>query len=119
MPSPPSTPPTFSFQSLKPTDPYYPHWVSLRRRARVEDAAAYAGLALLAYAMMSGRMAANLFGPPPEVLLFLLWGIVMLAVRCYRLRWPCPRCGRPFYWGGLIEFSPVVGKCRHCGLPES
>jgi len=42
-------------------------------------------------------------------------GFVVVAVRLQRF--PCPRCGHPFFMGSL-SYWPFARQCRHCGLPR-
>jgi hypothetical protein len=46
--------------------------------------------------------------------------IVVAFVDLWRLVWPCPRCGKWFYWYlGLIQVVwPFARHCLHCGLPK-
>ena len=61
-----------------------------------------------------------------------MWAFYMLLVICAVIgfstliytwtrlgRWPCPRCGQPFFaWGpfGNLGSNPFKMKCRNCGL---
>lgn len=44
------------------------------------------------------------------------WALAWV-VAVYRYAWwPCPSCGRPFFYG--LYFAPWAHSCMHCGLPK-
>lgn len=103
------------FRFLKPGDPYYPNWIEMRRRTR-QSWLAFAVWPFLSFLLGFALLPLGLPGIP------LLWGGALAAcpffvVQWRRVYWPCPRCGRPFYydWG---YWGIFVDKCLHCGLSE-
>jgi hypothetical protein len=105
----------FTFRFLKPTDSYYLHWVALRRRRR---AAWCLFASSLPMGVLLGVALHHLFG------LNGIWAIA-LSVACatavaqyLNFTWPCPRCGKPYYWN-LWDWRLrlFVDDCRHCELP--
>jgi hypothetical protein len=48
-----------------------------------------------------------------------IFGVCLILFVCsllWMMFWPCPRCRRPFASKGY-SISPILAKCRHCGLP--
>jgi hypothetical protein len=105
----------YVFRRLTPADPYSPAWDDLRRRVRKERVAWVLAMpfAVLAGLWWTDWRAVPWWGWLPA----LLGWAVSQGLSWHRERWPCPRCGRPFYqrtWG----FWLFATHCVHCGLPE-
>src|SRR3989442_765481 len=106
----------YRFNFVKPDDPYYPNWVEKRRRARIFWLCSLAWLPVTFLSVLfiwwgfDTEVQWGLLGAIPTT-------IVYVGVRFYTLEWPCPRCGRPFYYVPWF-FFPFADNCLHCGLPE-
>jgi hypothetical protein len=109
---------SFLFSFLKPDDPYYANWVSMRRRWQIFWLVF--GLNAPAFLAVSGLFQVLLrpHEPPwiivPIVLLFA--GADGGALH-YVKRWPCPRCRNPFYSTFWVHW-PFATRCLHCKLPR-
>src|SRR5260370_3248799 len=100
------------FRILKPTDPYYSLWVKNRIRTRI---GCFLWIGFMPAIFLSGFLFWFLFGWAWPI--GAIPGIVIhMAIYCYVIFWPCPRCGRPFnltLWRGYWS-----DNCLHCGLPK-
>ncbi len=47
---------------------------------------------------------------------FLLGWVIVAQVRL--LRWPCPRCSKPFFLRNLVFGNLFAKRCVHCGFPK-
>ena len=101
--------PGFTFRALMATDPYYPNWLDLRRRDVVDGAVLAASLLAM---VLTHQLTEYLWLP-----VVVSFGGVLLA-RWHRVRWPCPRCGRPFDRRLVREYLAANSRCGHCGLPK-
>src|SRR4051794_36983117 len=112
------------FKGLRPSDPYYPNWLSLRRRVIGGRLALVVMLACLAWSMIVRQT-----GGPAELTAMVSLALAMVAnlfvgYRWSWRRWPCPRCGKQFYVSDLhcgIPLEPRFPEhthCVHCNLPE-
>jgi len=107
---------SFTFRFLKPSDPYFPNWVDMRRRTVLAwvGFAAFGPLSLLLdfFCFLAFRLEGLPWVALPGVLLF-------FGLAIYQGLWPCPRCGNPFYSsGGMLLYWPFANNCLHCKLPE-
>ena len=108
----------YLFTFLKPRHAYYPQWLEMRRRRKIEWIAWAAWIPvtmLLALLVLPLSMALD-----TELPMLLTAAATMIAlgvVRLWRLRWPCPKCGRPFASSWGIS-SLLSDSCLHCGLPR-
>src|SRR5436309_3088328 len=94
---------SFRFEDLKPSDPYYRAWLSLRRRTRADYLLGMVAMFCVVENLFVG-WSASLFGLDPSLWLLLLMLLVYLPLTWYRGKWPCPRCGKPFFYSvRLIE----------------
>jgi ribosomal protein S27AE len=62
-----------------------------------------------------GDLAGNIFGTNRTLMMYVAVALSLLwfAVAAFRLlRWPCPRCGRPF----LASQDPWERRCGNCAL---
>lgn len=93
-----------------------PSWQGYRRRSRAAMIGLVVGLPATVALGISLKLT---FGPHVEEFLFpvvmttwaLIWGV--LAFRL--VRWPCPRCAKPWLAGQGIELG-APRKCAHCAL---
>jgi ribosomal protein L37E len=44
------------------------------------------------------------------------WMVLFAGSQVWRVMWRCPRCGRQFFFSGLINV--FARRCMHCGLPK-
>ena len=107
---------SFMFHFLKPGDPYYSHWVNMRRRTRK------AWLAVALWPPSTFLVSAIfrlVFGSDDLSFLLaaLFTGCICFAFGLNQVAWPCPRCGNPFY-RTLGLYWGWTNHCLHCGLPE-
>lgn len=49
-------------------------------------------------------------------LIGLVWFPTSMVLGARWLFWPCPRCGRPYFFRGLYRQLGAT-RCRHCDLP--
>ena len=100
---------------LKPEDPYYPNWVNMRQRTR----AAWFAIALwLPTTFLFSGVLRLIFGLDGSF----FWAAlpttcIVIVFRVYQTTWPCPRCGRSFYWT-CCAYWGFTSCCLHCRLPE-
>jgi hypothetical protein len=100
---------------LAPSDRYFGAWVELRRRRRRDWGIVLLGLPLIV-AMLPLWSVLRL--PAPLFLVFGgVWFVAIAAVHWWRVRWPCPRCGRAFYKLWWL-YWPLASRYLHCDLPE-
>src|SRR5215831_11587385 len=88
-----------------------PVWIESKRRARTYWLFLLSCIPLLAVALFVMR---SIYGVIVGMLLF----VAALSWLCWRwVLWPCPRCGRPYFykfpWGNVYR-----RKCAHCGLEK-
>jgi hypothetical protein len=106
----------YLYRFLKPSHAYSANWQEMRRRRKVY----WISTALLFPVMV---LLCGLVSPLCSLLqsdlpVFIVAMAVMAAytaVHVYRLKWPCPRCGRPFFWAWW-PYPPMACRCLHCGL---
>jgi hypothetical protein len=105
----------YRFNVIHPDDPYYENWLDRRRRSK------FFWIAFFAWAPVTLALAGAcdwLFQlGPRSILVGVLTGLVLLFINLWRISWPCPRCGKPFY-KTTFSYWPVADNCLHCGLPE-
>ena len=53
----------------------------------------------------------------PIFVSILLWWVAVLLAIGHRNNWPCPRCGKAFFWAGTHR-NMFAAECVHCGLPK-
>lgn len=98
-----------------PSESYAPHWIDLRRRTRTVWLVLFAWgpLTVLFWVGLQWLGASE----PALWLATLPTTLAVAITRVHQVRWPCPRCGRPFYRASWL-YWPFADKCLHCGLPE-
>ena len=45
------------------------------------------------------------------------WLIAVVLLNSHGMRWPCPRCGKP-YFSATLYYNSFARRCLHCGLPK-
>jgi hypothetical protein len=109
---------SFTFQSLNRSDPYYSNWVKYRRLNRIVLGAI---VGWLSAGLLLAFLTLTIFG----AYYLLCWAVPLMLVIALAyhelLLWPCPRCGKSFYWVVVVScfypFAwPVARRCLYCGL---
>jgi hypothetical protein len=114
----------YLYNFLKPTDEYYANWQELRRRRKrfwqytaltIPGIAVLWGIATLLCWLFRSKIA---LAPAGVLTLAALvaWMIWSFMERWHLLRWPCPRCRRPFFNYRWVGYSSLTCRCLHCGL---
>jgi len=107
---------SFTFRHLKPDDSYFPNWQDMRHRTRLAWLAFAAWLPLTLLLSLLCNTTLRWHGFPWVAL---PGALLIIVARLYQTAWPCPRCGKPFYfYAGLWLYWPFANSCLHCGLPE-
>jgi hypothetical protein len=90
-------------------------WQDYRRRVRGFVIAWLGGFASIAALLV----ALDAFGAPEwaPMALGLAWMAVFAWTSIRLQRFPCPRCGKPFF-STTFSYWPFAQECRHCGLPK-
>ena len=109
---------SYSKRDLLPADPYFDKWMMLGRVWR-------RSLALFVLFFWGGPILTTVIleprwpNPPALVVVALLapWVIAAIVVSQAPVRWPCPRCGKPFY-KTFWAYNPFARRCLHCKLPK-
>ncbi len=108
----------YLFTFLKPDHAYYQHWLEFRRRRRAYFLGFFAfPVVFLLTAAPSTLILYVLSLPESFALIPVVAGCGVWANYLWQqLRWPCPRCGKPFMFGrfGVV---PWTSACGNCGLP--
>jgi hypothetical protein len=97
---------------------YAPQW----RRYRMIYWRSFALSIVFFWGGLGGTVAAfgAWFRKAPPWLLFaaaLPWLLAAIAASQAPVKWPCPRCGRPFFAGSWYH-NGLASACVHCGLPK-
>ncbi len=104
----------FTFRHLKPTDPYFACWLERKRRTR------QFWLAFLAWPFATVALSViwqSLLKDSSFFWVLLVTVPPLVFFRLRQVRWPCPRCGNPFYASGFL-YRAFANSCLHCGLLE-
>jgi hypothetical protein len=113
----------YNFNNVKPGDPYYANWCEKRWRSRMVWIAVIAWMPVtLLNVVVVDFVLIEIFEvhTPWGLLAILPPFLALILINFYVADWPCPRCGKPFYWrGGFFGGSwAFADNCLHCGLPE-
>ena len=114
----------YNFNNVKPGDPYYANWCEKRRRSRIRwiGSLALAPITVLIFlGVQFALMRVFEVNTPWGGLVLLPAFLGLWALTAYAADWPCPRCGKPFYWRASLlggGYWPFADNCLHCGLPE-
>jgi len=103
---------------LQPHDPYYPQWMTYSRvwrRSLALTLLFFWGGGLLSLALVelvwpnapSWVQPASI-GP---------WVLAAIIASQSPIRWPCPRCGKPFH-SRSWRYNGFAQHCLHCQLPK-
>jgi hypothetical protein len=107
----------YLFTFLKPQHAYYANWQEMRRRRRLfwTYTALMMPVTVLLWLIVS-PLCFLLKSDAPAGAVAIAMMIGWPAARIYQLRWPCPRCGKPFFfsWWGYRYYRD---QCAHCDLP--
>ena len=94
---------------------YAEQWKQYRRRHVAASLTLVFGLPLVVALAMVTRWLTGLDAQPMLVFLAVLWALAWGWLAFRTVRFPCPRCGKPF----LAPQEPVLGgsrQCVSCGL---
>ena len=105
-------------EDLTAADPYYGQWMTYRsvwRRSLGLTLLLFLGGGLLSLGLVEVLWpAAPSWAQPASVL---PWAVAAIVAGQAPIRWPCPRCGKPFH--STFWFRNAFAKrCVHCRLPK-
>lgn len=107
----------YLYRFVKPEHAYFRNWQELRFRKRLFCIAYAAAIPATALIWLILSPLASLLGPQvSDGITAILVFTALAALYLHLVRWPCPRCGKPFSvtWGTRGGFND---KCVRCGLP--
>jgi hypothetical protein len=105
-------------QDLQPTDPYFYQWKTYQRvwrRSLLFTLLFFWGGGLLSVALVEILWS----GAPGWVLPAsdAPWVIAAIVASQAPIRWPCPRCSKPFHQTSWF-YNGFARRCVHCALPK-
>ena len=106
-------------RDLVPTDPYFAAWheyVRTRRKGTFLPLMLFFGGAVVTSIVIDG-LAPN---TPPLFIPLAMVPFVLAAIVTSQplVRWPCPRCAKPFMSWSRGGYNGFTRRCLNCGLPK-